>query len=96
MAYAATGKRVLINNAAIPKRHPVAALDPDEVEGERKHAIAHYLDLAAAGRADLRPTLTHTFGLEQWREAFLTIANQADSGAVEVAFDQREAGRVAR
>ncbi|HEY0227396.1 MAG TPA: zinc-binding dehydrogenase, partial [Mycobacterium sp.] len=59
------------------------------VEGERKHAIAHYLDLAAAGRIDLRPMLTHTFGLGQWRDAFLAIANQADSGAVKVAIDQR-------
>ncbi|MGZ4524989.1 MAG: zinc-dependent alcohol dehydrogenase, partial [Mycobacterium sp.] len=61
----------------------------EEVEGQRKHAIAHYLDLAAAGRVDLRPMLTHTFPLERWREAFLAIANQADSGAVKVAIDQR-------
>jgi threonine dehydrogenase-like Zn-dependent dehydrogenase len=59
------------------------------VDGERKHAIAHYLDLAAAGRVDLRPMLTHTFGLGQWRDAFLAIANQGDSGAVKVAIDQR-------
>ncbi len=61
----------------------------EEVEGERKHAIAHYLDLAAAGRVDLRPMLTHTFGLEQWRDAFLALANQGDSGAVKVALDPR-------
>jgi threonine dehydrogenase-like Zn-dependent dehydrogenase len=59
------------------------------VDGERRHAIAHYLDLAAAGRVDLRPMLTHTFGLDQWRDAFLAIANQGDSGAVKVAIDQR-------
>jgi threonine dehydrogenase-like Zn-dependent dehydrogenase len=57
--------------------------------GERKHAIAHYLDLAADGRVDLRPMLTHTFGLEQWRDAFLAIANQGESGAVKVAIDYR-------
>ena len=33
--------------------------------------------------------LTHTFRLEQWRDAFLAIANQAESGAVKVAIDQR-------
>jgi len=38
---------------------------------------------------DLRPMLTHTFGLAQWRDAFLAIANQGDSGAVKVAIDQR-------
>jgi threonine dehydrogenase-like Zn-dependent dehydrogenase len=37
----------------------------------------------------LRPMLTHTFGLEQWRDAFLAIANQEESGAVKVAIDQR-------
>lgn len=65
------------------------AFGVEEVDGQRKHAIAHYLDLAAAGRVDLRPMLTHTFGLEQWRDAFLAIANQGESGAVKVAFDQR-------
>jgi threonine dehydrogenase-like Zn-dependent dehydrogenase len=48
-----------------------------------------YLDLVADGRVDLRPMLTHTFGLEQWREAFLAIANQGESGAVKVAIDFR-------
>ncbi|WP_055401821.1 MULTISPECIES: zinc-binding dehydrogenase [unclassified Mycobacterium] len=65
------------------------AFGVEEVEGRRKHAIAHYLDLAAGGRIDLRPMLTHTFRLDQWRDAFLAIANQADSGAVKVAFDLR-------
>lgn len=66
------------------------AFGVEEVDGRRKHAIAHYLDLAAAGRIDLRPILTHTFGLGQWREAFSAIANQGDSGAVKVAIDQRQ------
>ncbi|CPR13439.1 oxidoreductase, zinc-binding dehydrogenase family protein [Mycobacterium bohemicum DSM 44277] len=61
----------------------------EEVEGRRQHAIAHYLDLAAAGRIELRPMLTHTFPLEQWRSAFLAIADQGESGAVKVAIDQR-------
>ncbi|SPM28822.1 zinc-dependent alcohol dehydrogenase [Mycobacterium terramassiliense] len=65
------------------------AFGVEEVEGRRRHAIAHYLDLAASGRVDLRPMLTHTFALERWRDAFLAIANQADSGAVKVAIDQR-------
>jgi threonine dehydrogenase-like Zn-dependent dehydrogenase len=65
------------------------AFGVEEVEGERKHAIAHYLDLAVDGRVDLRPMLTHTYRLEQWREALLAIANQGQSGAVKVAIDQR-------
>ena len=33
--------------------------------------------------------LTHTFALEEWREAFRTIADQGETGAVKVAIDQR-------
>ena len=33
--------------------------------------------------------LTHTFRLDQWRDAFLAIANQEHSGAIKVAIDQR-------
>jgi threonine dehydrogenase-like Zn-dependent dehydrogenase len=36
--------------------------------------------------------LTHTFRLDQWREAFLTIANQGATGAIKVAIDQRGKG----
>jgi threonine dehydrogenase-like Zn-dependent dehydrogenase len=65
------------------------AFGVEEVEGVRKHGIQHYLDLAAAGRVDLAPMLTHTFPLEDWREAFTVLATQADTGAIKVAFDQR-------
>ena len=65
------------------------AFGVEEVDGHRQHAIAHYLDLVVDGQIDLRPMLTHTFPLEHWRDAFLAIANQGDSGAVKVAFDQR-------
>jgi len=33
--------------------------------------------------------LTHTFPLDGWRDAFTALADQASSGAVKVAFDQR-------
>ena len=65
------------------------AFGVEEVAGVRKHAFAHYLDLVVDGRVDLRPMLTHTFRLEQWRDAFLAIANQGESGAVKVAIDFR-------
>jgi threonine dehydrogenase-like Zn-dependent dehydrogenase len=65
------------------------AFGVEEMDGQRKHAIAHYLDLAVDGRVDLSRMLTHTYRLEQWREAFLAIANQAESGAVKVAIDFR-------
>jgi len=61
----------------------------EEVEGRRQHGILHYLDLVTAGRIDMTPMLTHTFALEQWRDAFRTIAEQGQTGAVKVAFDLR-------
>ena len=33
--------------------------------------------------------LTHTFPLDQWREAFMALATQESSGAIKVAFDFR-------
>ena len=61
----------------------------EDFEGERKHAIEHYLDLTAAGRLDLSGLLTHTFRLDQWREAFCAIVDQGATGAIKVAFDHR-------
>ncbi len=63
----------------------------EEVEGRRRHGIEHYLELVEDGRVDLSGMLTHTFALDDWREAFLTIANQKDTGAIKVAIDHRRA-----
>ena len=61
----------------------------EEVEGKRQHAMEHYFDLVGSGRVDITPMLTHIFRLDQWRDAFVTIANQGETGAVKVAFDHR-------
>ena len=61
----------------------------EEVDGVRMHGIAHYLRLVEQGRIDLVGMLTHTFALSEWRDAFVALATQADSGAVKVAFDFR-------
>jgi threonine dehydrogenase-like Zn-dependent dehydrogenase len=65
------------------------AFGVEEIDGVRKHGIAHFLDLAAAGKVDLDGMLTHTFRLEEWREAFTVLAEQERSGAIKVAFDFR-------
>ncbi|MGH8983711.1 MAG: zinc-dependent alcohol dehydrogenase [Acidimicrobiia bacterium] len=59
----------------------------EEVDGVRKHGIQHYLDLVADGRVDLTGMLTHTFSLDDWRDAFATIATQGETGAIKVAFE---------
>ena len=59
----------------------------EEIEGVRKHAIAHYLDMTASGRVDLTGMLTHRFPLEGWWDALKAIARQDQSGAIKVAFE---------
>ncbi len=61
----------------------------EEVDGVRQHGIAHYLDLVHDGRVDLTGMLTHTFALDDWRDAFGALATQEQSGAIKVAFDFR-------
>jgi threonine dehydrogenase-like Zn-dependent dehydrogenase len=65
------------------------AFGVEEVDGVRKHAIEHYFDLVRAGRIDISPILTHTYRLDQWRDAFTTLARQDETGAIKVAFDYR-------
>jgi threonine dehydrogenase-like Zn-dependent dehydrogenase len=65
------------------------AFGVEEVDGVRLHGIAHYLRLVESGRIDLTGMLTHTFRLDQWREAFSALATQEQSGALKVAFDFR-------
>jgi threonine dehydrogenase-like Zn-dependent dehydrogenase len=65
------------------------AFGVEEVEGRRQHAMAHYFDLVRAGRVDVSAMLTHTFPLEKWRDAFVTLGEQHETGAIKVAFDLR-------
>ena len=65
------------------------AFGVEEVEGKRAHAIEHYLDLVQRGRIDISAMLTHQFRLEDWRDAFTSIVDQGQTGAVKVAFDFR-------
>jgi threonine dehydrogenase-like Zn-dependent dehydrogenase len=61
----------------------------EEIDGVRQHGIAHYLELAAAGRVDLTGMLTHTFPLADWRHAWETLIDQEHTGAIKCAFDLR-------
>lgn len=61
------------------------AFGVEDVQGNRAHAFAHYLDLVSSGRVHLDGLLTHTFGLGQWRDAFAALADQESSGAIKVA-----------
>jgi threonine dehydrogenase-like Zn-dependent dehydrogenase len=65
------------------------AFGVEEVDGVRMHGIAHYLRMANEGRVDMTGMLTHVFRLDQWRDAFVALATQEESGAIKVAFDFR-------
>jgi threonine dehydrogenase-like Zn-dependent dehydrogenase len=65
------------------------AFGVEEVDGVRQHGIEHYLDLVDAGTIDLSGMLTHTFELDDWRDAFASLATQDRTGAIKVAFDLR-------
>jgi threonine dehydrogenase-like Zn-dependent dehydrogenase len=65
------------------------AFGVEEVDGVRHHGIQHYLDLVREGRVDLTGMLTHTFVLDDWRDAFTALATQDRSAAIKIAFDQR-------
>jgi threonine dehydrogenase-like Zn-dependent dehydrogenase len=66
------------------------AFGVEDIDGTRRHGIEHYLDLVSDGRVDLTGMLTHTFRLDDWRDAFTALATQDSSNAIKVAFDFRE------
>ena len=65
------------------------AFGDETFEGRRRHAFEHFFELLLDGRIDLTGMLTHRFRLAEWRDAFTTIVNQNDTGAIKVAFDFR-------
>jgi threonine dehydrogenase-like Zn-dependent dehydrogenase len=73
------------------------AFGVEEFEGRRRHSMEIYLDLVRQRRFDATAIITHRFGLDRWREAFLACGEQGGSGAVKVLFtyphDGAEAAR---
>lgn len=67
------------------------AFGVEEIGGVRQHALAHYLDMVADGRVDLRGMLTHRFALDEWWDALRALADQQHSGAIKVAFEPNRA-----
>jgi threonine dehydrogenase-like Zn-dependent dehydrogenase len=66
------------------------AFGVESIQGERRHALEWYLELAGAGRLDAGALVTHRFPLARWREAFLACREQGRSGAVKVLFEFRD------
>jgi len=62
------------------------AFGMEDFDGERKHALEHYLQFVSDGRLDITPMLTHRFALNEWWSALKAVARQDQSGALKVAF----------
>ena len=56
--------------------------------GVRKHAMEWYFELIRSERIDVTPIITHRFGLDDYRDAFLSCYAQGKHGAVKVLFDR--------
>src|SRR5881398_2941302 len=68
------------------------AFGVEDFEGRRRHAMEIYFELVASGRIDVTPVVTHRFGLDDYRRAFLACAKQDHSGAVKVLFTYDDGG----
>ncbi|MFP4054733.1 MAG: zinc-dependent alcohol dehydrogenase [Phycisphaerae bacterium] len=64
----------------------------EQVEGRRIGTYSLVLEWLASGRLAPSGLLTHTFALEDYREALKISMNKASHGAVKVAFDFRSLG----
>ena len=63
------------------------AFGVEEVGGIRRHAMEHYLSMAAEKGLDLSSLITHRFHLEQYKEAFVTLHTKGRHLAVKAVFD---------
>jgi threonine dehydrogenase-like Zn-dependent dehydrogenase len=93
------GGRVVVAGVAKPKRFEWTPIYFKEVrvvgsnafgfepyQGEQRHAIDIYLELASQG-LELGHLVTHRFPLSAWRDAFTTLGKKRRSGAVKIVFD---------
>ena len=58
----------------------------ERYQGRVLHTYELLMELMLAGKIKLDGLLTHRFRIEQYQEAFATIANKATTGAIKVAF----------
>jgi threonine dehydrogenase-like Zn-dependent dehydrogenase len=63
------------------------AFGMEVIDGRKQHAMEWYFELLQRKAVDVTPILTHSYALEDYREAFMACYRQGDSGAVKVLFD---------
>lgn len=65
----------------------------EEFEGQRMHAMQHFLRLLAENRLHLPPMVTHHFRLEQYKEALMLSHNKDRHQAIKTVFDFQPASQ---
>jgi threonine dehydrogenase-like Zn-dependent dehydrogenase len=64
------------------------AFGMEDLDGRRQHAMEWYFELIVERRIDVTAIISHRFGLDDYREAFMACHDQGSSGAVKVVFDR--------
>jgi threonine dehydrogenase-like Zn-dependent dehydrogenase len=95
----AGGKLVLVGAAGVPRGvdwtpiwvHELSVVgsytvSTDDYEGRRMRTYEVGLELMAQGKLDLSPLLTHQYKLEQYKEAFRTLADRSTNRAFKAVF----------
>lgn len=59
----------------------------EDYDGRRLHTYEIVFELLQQGRLDLTGLVTHRFRVDQYREAFATLAGRGRSGAIKVVFE---------
>ncbi len=62
----------------------------EQYNGQRLHTYEIVFDLIQLGKLKLRGLLTHRFRVDQYRQALAAVVDRRQSGAIKVAFEQRE------
>jgi threonine dehydrogenase-like Zn-dependent dehydrogenase len=68
------------------------AFATETFEGTRKHCYEHYFDLLTSGRLDPTSIITHTFPLEEWKEALVSARFKQHRNSGKVVLVHTKAG----
>ncbi|UCZ51982.1 alcohol dehydrogenase catalytic domain-containing protein [Bacillus shivajii] len=63
------------------------AYSTEQFRGEKKRTLQIAVDLIAEKKVDLSPLITHTFSLEEYREAIATATNKKKEQTMKVVFE---------
>lgn len=65
----------------------------EEYDGRKLHTYEIVFELMSRGKLSLKGLLTHRFRVDQYKDAFATLANRGRTGAIKVAFEGTPSSR---